>query len=206
MNKPLNLKPFLKRFTALCALGLGAVALVSCSAQKPTDPLIEDFGAGANLVAPIIGTTGDRIGIATLTEGPSGVILKIDIAGLAPGWHGIHLHQIGDCSDGNAGFKASKSHIDPANHAHGLLNPEGFEAGDMPNLYVGNDGRATAAFYLEGLGGTPSEEAYAMFGGKRLLLDDDGTAMVIHEKQDDHKTQPIGGAGARVACAAFVGQ
>jgi Cu-Zn family superoxide dismutase len=36
-----------------------------------------------------------------------------------------------------------------------------------------------------------------------MLIDQDGAAIVVHASPDDHETQPIGGAGARVACAAF---
>ena len=63
--------------------------------------------------------------------------MRITLSGLSEGWHGIHLHQIGDCSDGAAGFKASGGHIDPQDKEHGLLNPNGPEAADIPNIHAG---------------------------------------------------------------------
>ena len=38
-------------------------------------------------------------------------------------------------------------------------------------------------------------------GPGQWLLDADGSALVIHANADDHASQPIGGAGDRVACA-----
>ena len=76
---------------------------------------------------------------------------------------------------------------------HGLLNPDGNEAGDLPNLYVAADGTGTAELF----------SGYVSLSGKSTrpaLMDTDGSALVIHASPDDHKTQPIGGAGARVAC------
>lgn len=126
-----------------------------------------------------------------------GVLLRIDISGLTPGWHGIHLHQKADCSDGADGFKASGSHINPGAKAHGLLNPDGYEAADMPNIFAGADGRATAEIF--------NADA-SLDGDAAVLRDADGFAIIVHESPDDHMTQPIGGAGKRVACAALTAQ
>jgi len=81
---------------------------------------------------------------------------------------------------------------------HGLLNPDANESGDLPNLYVGADGK----------GATEVFTTYVSLdgqGGRAALQDDDGSAIVIHASPDDHMAQPIGGAGARVACAVIGG-
>ena len=154
-------------------------------------PALSKDGAGAK--ASFVNASGAKIGEATLTQTPhEEVLIRLSLSGLKTGWHGIHLHQIGDCSDGAEGFKASGGHINPAQNEHGLLNPNGYEAADMPNIYAGADGVAVAEILNTklSLGGEPMSDA-------------DGFAMVIHESPDDHLTQPIGGAGARVGCAAF---
>ena len=79
---------------------------------------------------------------------------------------------------------------------HGLLNPEGPDDGDLPNLYVAEDGTAEAEIYSTRVTLSGAEE-------RAMLLDEDGAAIVVHEGSDDHMSQPIGGAGARVACAAI---
>ncbi|MEX2249230.1 MAG: superoxide dismutase family protein [Parvibaculum sp.] len=141
-------------------------------------------------------TDGAEAGSADLSEGPDGVLIRIEVEGLAPGWHGVHFHATGDCSD--AKFMSSGGHI---NHPlkseekpHGLLNREGPDFGDLPNLHVAEDGTGKAEMF----------SALVSFDGqdeRSMLFDADGSAIVIHAGADDHMSQPIGGAGARVACA-----
>jgi len=146
----------------------------------------------AAATAELKGVDGKAIGMATLTEAPHGVLLKIEAKGLTPGWHGLHFHEKGDC--GTPDFKSAGAHVHttPA-VVHGLLNPLGNDRGDLPNLFAAADGSATAELYspLVSLNGA---------GGRPALLDADGSSIVVHASPDDHKTQPIGGAGARVAC------
>jgi superoxide dismutase, Cu-Zn family len=150
--------------------------------------------------AVISGAEGKAIGMITLRQGAGGVLIDLEFqAGvLTPGWHGMHFHQIGTCAD--AGFKASGAHVGHVEGVqHGLLNPVGPEAGDLPNLFVPEGGvfRAQAFSALTQL--------YPLPGAQAALLDADGAAFVIHAAADDHTSQPIGGAGARVACAELVG-
>ncbi len=142
-------------------------------------------------------------GYVALAESPgAGVLIRVDLAGLTEGWHGIHLHQVADCSDYAAGFKASGGHINPDNRSHGLLHPDGPERADLPNIYAGADGRATAEIYNGTVALFPSEAASAEIG-PHPLIDENGFAIIVHLNADDHETQPIGGAGERVACAAI---
>ena len=132
-------------------------------------------------------------GTAELSEGPEGVLIHLSIEGLTPGWHAIHFHGVGDCSDD--AFKNSGSHVQhDEKEPHGLLNPEGPDDGDLPNVYAAEDGTVNAELYSERVTLSGAE-------GRANLLDEDGSALVIHEGPDDFKTQPIGGAGSRVACA-----
>ena len=142
--------------------------------------------------AELKGADGKTLGTATLTDAPHGVLLRIEAKGLTPGWHGMHFHEKGDC--GTPDFKSAGAHVHTtANVVHGLLNADANDNGDLPNLFVAADGSATAELFttLVSLNGA---------GGRPALLDADGSAIVVHASPDDYKTQPIGGAGARVAC------
>ena len=143
-------------------------------------------------VAALKNAAGATIGQVTLTDAPRGVVLRVEASGLAPGWHGIHFHEKGDCSD--PAFKMAGGHVHQMSPTvHGLLNPQANDLGDLPNLYAGPDGKANAEFY---------SSYVAMHDGttRANLLDADGSAVVIHAHTDDLSTQPIGGAGDRVAC------
>ncbi|MEO0879486.1 MAG: superoxide dismutase family protein [Pseudomonadota bacterium] len=198
-----------RHLKAMAALA-SAAFLTACgdasdggSAVRPMLSNLAPASATADAAGSFVGVDGAARGAVVFVEGPRGMIMRIDVNGLSQGWHAIHLHQVGDCSDGAGGFKASKSHINPDQNAHGLLNPAGDERADIPNIYAGPDGRATAEIYRVGVGLSASEAGAA--ADVHPILDNDGFAVIIHENPDDHVTQPIGGAGARVACAAITG-
>jgi Cu-Zn family superoxide dismutase len=189
-----------KAFTGLIIAAIfGGVA----SAQAP----VSTPGGGV-LVMPkrasvaVVGAGGKTIGQAMLSEAPDGVMIRIELApgALSEGWHGIHLHEKADCAD--AAFKTAGGHVGHGQNGklHGLMNPMGPEPGDLPNLYAPAKGAISAEFFstLVTLSSTP-------MGGRAPLLDADGSALVIHAKTDDQTSQPIGGAGDRVACAAIRG-
>lgn len=174
----------------------------------PAEPMLEPLAAPGWTVgasAKFINRKAGDAGHAVLIEAPNGrgLLIRVDIAGLAPGWHGMHLHQVGDCSDHEEGFMASGGHINPDGREHGLLNPNGPDRADIPNIYAGADGRATAEIFTGVVALFPSEAAAA--ADAHPIIDEDGFAIVVHENPDDHMTQPIGGAGPRVACAAVTG-
>jgi Cu-Zn family superoxide dismutase len=139
------------------------------------------------VTAPLKDGSGTTVGEVSLTAGPGGVLIRIEAARLTPGWHGAHLHDKGDCSKSDFTTAGGHVHGDGAS-VHGLLNPQRNDTGDLPNVYVGRDGALGAELWTKEV---------TLAG----LRDADGSAVVIHASPDDHKTQPIGGAGARVACA-----
>ena len=174
---------------------VSAIFLSACS-NAPDSAPAEAFSLGGwgDVSGEFISADDEPAGEVAIKQTPnSGILVRFSLSGLSEGWHGVHFHQIGDCSDGADGFKASGGHINPEGKAHGLLNPDGPDAADMPNIYAGADEIAISA----GLNPNLTLEA----GGP--LADEDGFAVVVHANEDDHVTQPIGGAGARVACAAF---
>lgn len=190
-----------------------ALTAAACNkADQPKATATPKGDVGAEPLAPatwngvagrFIDNTGKQAGEAVVIDAKDGVLLRIRVGGLTPGWHGAHIHMTGTCEDAGAGFKASGAHFDPENHDHGLENSAGSERGDLPNIHAGADGRATVEFYRANLHLNPSEEQAASENGPFPLLDDDGFAIIIHANPDDHTTQPIGGAGDRVLCAAF---
>jgi len=166
---------------------LAAVSILALGAAAPAL-------AGAPLATATFKTQESAdAGTADLSEGPGGAVIRVTASGLKPGWHAIHFHETGDCSD--EGYKKSGSHVQhAAKEPHGLLNPEGPDDGDLPNIYAAEDGTVNAELYSDRV--TLSEAE-----GRANLIDEDGSALVIHEGPDDHMSQPIGGAGGRVACA-----
>jgi Cu-Zn family superoxide dismutase len=147
--------------------------------------------APASASTSVLGMDGSPIGTLSAVQGTKGVLIRVEIeaGGLTEGWHGIHLHAVGDCSDTGT-YKLSGGHEGMMEGGHGLLNPAGPEEGDLPNIWAGADGSA-------------KYEAYSSLFELAPALDDDGLALIIHASPDDHTTQPIGGAGARVACGAM---
>jgi superoxide dismutase, Cu-Zn family len=132
--------------------------------------------------------SGNEVGKTALKETPSGVLVRLDLTGLAAGEHALHFHGVGKCEPPD--FKSAGPHFNPSEHKHGLENPEGPHAGDMPNLHVPGDGKLS----IEVL--NPA----VTLSGKSALLDEDGSALVIHAAADDYRTDPAGNAGDRIAC------
>jgi len=209
-----------KRILISLAGAGAAIALSACGGEEtnadrtnpkltaPADAMLSELApAGwADAAAKFIAPDGRENGHIVLTNTPgAGVLMRIDLSGLDQGWHGIHLHQIADCSDGADGFKMSGGHINPDDREHGLLNPNGPERADMPNIYASGNGRATVEIFNDSVALFASEEAAAE-AGPYPLIDADGFAIIVHQNADDHQTQPIGGAGPRVACAAISGE
>lgn len=168
------------------------VALFVVQTALPALLQAQDAGQPAAR-ALFVDATGRHIGQAELRQGPNGTLIDLTLNGLPSGMKAIHLHAVGTCEDHDHGFQASTGHLNPDGRSHGLMNPAGPDAGDFPNFYVHSDGVARAQLFS----GKASLDG--AFGAR--ILDDDGAALVIHENPDDHVTQPIGGAGRRIACA-----
>jgi superoxide dismutase, Cu-Zn family len=149
--------------------------------MKPGDP------AGS---ATIINSKGETVGSAMLTQGPNGVTIAVEVSRLSPGKHGFHIHAIGKCDPPD--FQTAGGHFNPFGKKHGLKNPDGPHAGDLPNLEVGPDGKGKIEATVGGL--TLGKEGLA------TLFGPNGTAVVIHAGPDDDTTDPAGNSGARITC------
>jgi Cu-Zn family superoxide dismutase len=145
--------------------------------------------AAPSATATLRDAAGKVVGTATITPGDGGVKISVSVSGVAPGLHGFHVHAVGKCEGPE--FKSAGGHFNPATREHGLDNPKGSHAGDMPNLSVGADGTGKGDFLARGATLEP---------GPGSLFPDGGTALVLHAAPDDMKSDPAGNAGARIAC------
>ena len=139
---------------------------------------------------------GNSVGTITLSEsgtGPkgAGVGLELNLHGLTPGRHGIHIHQNAKCDAPD--FKSAGPHFNPDSKKHGLKSPEGHHAGDMMNFSVNDAGKATLRLTNNDVRLGDGSDAHSLFANG-------GTAVVIHANPDDMKSDPAGNAGDRIAC------
>jgi Cu-Zn family superoxide dismutase len=167
------------------AIFISALALFLIAACRPTMSEVR------RATAPLVNAGGQEVGELTLRDAPGqAVTIDGELRGLPAGTHGIHFHAVGQC-DAAGQFASAGAHFNPAARKHGLESAEGPHAGDLPNLVVGADGRATVRMTTPRV--TLGREAAS-------VLDSDGSALVVHAAADDQRTDPSGDSGARIAC------
>jgi Cu-Zn family superoxide dismutase len=126
---------------------------------------------------------------ATAEQAGDAVRIRLDASGMPAGTYAAHVHTTGACAAPD--FTSAGPHWNPTGAQHGKDNPAGMHKGDLPNLEVRTDGRGRLEYLIEGA---------TLAGGSAPLLDADGAAVVVHAQLDDHRTDPSGNAGARIAC------
>lgn len=148
------------------------------------------------LVVPIKTSSGQDAGKATFHEGKQGELsIKLELKNLPFGEHAVHIHAKPVCDAPD--FKGAGGHFNPDSKQHGTLNPMGHHNGDLPqNISIGEDHMGTATFKVDYLSMTE--------GSPNNILANGGTAIMVHEKADDMKTDPTGNAGNRIACGVIV--
>jgi len=135
---------------------------------------------------PLINSSGQTIGSVRAWQTTGGISFHVTATGLSHGVHGIHVHPIGRCDPPD--FASAGTHWNPTNKQHGLNNPQGPHAGDMPNVTVAANGVLDQTVVLPN-------------ATMAQLLDADGSSIMIHANADDYVSQPSGNSGPKIACA-----
>ena len=166
-----------------------AVMLVLGGCASITQPAV----TGNAAVAEVKNANGQTVGLATFTEVPGGVRIVMEVKGLPPGAKGVHIHEVGKCEGPQ--FASAAGHFNPDKKQHGVMNPQGPHAGDLPNITIAADGSGR----LE-----TTTNRVTLGSGATSIFDADGSALVIHAAPDDFVTDPTGNSGGRSACGVIV--
>ena len=145
--------------------------------------------SGKAAKAELRDSQGKVVGTAQLKQTSEGVQVSVQVKGIPVGIHAFHVHSVGKCEAPT--FESAGEHFNPGGKKHGLKNPDGPHAGDLPNITVGSDGKGKAQVV---------NTHFTLGEGTNSVFHAGGSAIVIHEKADDGKTDPAGDAGSRIGC------
>ena len=171
----------------LFSLTIVTLTAAGCaSAPSPSDRI-------ASATAVIVNAAGEERGTANVWQDRDKIIhVDVQLMNMPSGPHAIHFHAVGRCEgSGSTPLTSAGAHYNPLGRQHGLDNPAGPHAGDAPNFTVNAEGGGRANF---------TTDRVSLTEGSTSLLDNDGSAIVIHASADDQTSQPAGNSGGRIAC------
>ena len=149
----------------------------------------------AKAIARLSSLEGKPVGTVQFDALGHGVLITFDLHDLPPGPHGIHLHTSGKC-DAKSGFTSAGPILSLVpGKKHGYLAEGGPEVGDLPNQFAGADGRLHASVVTS---------SFTIGNGKKSIFDKDGVSVIVDQRGDDYRTQPLGNAGDRIACGVVI--
>jgi Cu-Zn family superoxide dismutase len=167
---------------AVAVATLGLAGCIPILAPVPLDAL-----------AALRDAQGRPVGTATFSEVPGAVRIVLEVRGLPPGMKGVHVHEVAQGAPPD--FEAAGGHFNPGGRPHGVLNPTGPHAGDLPNLAVGADGTGRME---------TTTNRVTLSAGATSILHGGPRTLVVHAAPDDHQTDPDGNSGPRIACGVIV--
>lgn len=167
---------------------LALIGMTMCALAVPAFAAKHDKG----LVVHLKTSSGEDAGTAAFRAAKGGKLnIKLALKNLPEGEHAVHIHEKPLCEAPD--FKSAGGHLNPDMKQHGTMNPMGHHNGDLPqNVTVGADHSANVSFTVDSLS--------LRTGSPKSILANGGSAIMVHEKADDMKTDPTGGAGNRIAC------
>ena len=153
-------------------------------------------GAKSKESTKLFDVNGETVGSIAVSLYDDRSLFEIILWNIEPGWHAMHIHENGDCSDAQAGFKKSGAHVNPDNRKHGLKNHDGFHRGDLANVYAfavpsNQEGHQDPMVQAR------VEQIIPWVSASKPL---GKVAIILHEGRDDYQSNPTGGAGDRIAC------
>jgi Cu-Zn family superoxide dismutase len=162
------------------ALSVLALAVLAGCQSMSSEP--------ARATAGLNPTKGNKTrGEATFEQRGNKVHVVVYVEGLKPGQeHGLHIHEVGDCSSGDG--MSAKGHFNPFGKPHGHPGSGERHAGDLPSLKADKAGRAKIDVEVD---------IITVTAGPASIV---GRGLIVHADPDDYRTQPTGNAGARLAC------
>lgn len=166
-------------------LSVLALLLAACANVTSGDRSAPEDGPTA--LATIEGRSGSALsGTATFAETTTGVIVDVQVVGAPGGWHAVHVHQIGDCSapDGTS----AGGHFNPDGVVHGAPDAIDHHAGDLGNMWIGENGVGRKVILMPELTVSPGTHSVV------------GRSIIVHAGADDLVSQPTGAAGGRIGC------
>jgi Cu-Zn family superoxide dismutase len=175
--------------TAVRVIPSAAFLGAALAAAVPAFPVLAQRTQSAQAHAQLSDGQGKPLGTAALVETPQGVLIQLRLKNVPAGSHGLHIHQTGRCD--RPKFESAGGHYNPTDAQHGFRNPQGAHAGDLPNVFVEQDG----VLDLDVLAAEVSLEA-----GPNSLFKEGGTALVMHAGPDDYESDPAGHSGDRIGC------